>query len=375
MARSPSPNGYPTSVRLSDYDFTLPSEAIAQVPAEPRDAARLFVHERGSGKRRHLRVRDLPQLLQPGDLLVVNDTRVRPARLHGRRPSGARVELLFLGPAPVDASRTESVPWRALVRPAKKPVPGEVLDVDSGLQAELIEREWEGDQPGPVWSLHLRDPADLKARVEDLLERAGTMPLPPYIERGLDDSRDGADRERYQTVYAAKPGAVAAPTAGLHFTPDLLAALEHQGVRHATVTLHVGAGTFRPVQVEDPRQHEMHAEVYDLSAATVQAVRDTRARGGRVIAVGTTSARVLESCVGEDGELHAGCGETRIFLHPENPPRVIDGLMTNFHLPKSTLLMLVAGLVGRETILDLYAEAIAESYRFYSYGDAMLLLP
>jgi len=199
--------------------------------------------------------------------------------------------------------------------------------------------------------------------------------LPPYIERSMDDPRGVVDRERYQTVYAANSGAVAAPTAGLHFTPELLGALEQKGVRRATVTLHVGAGTFRPVKVDDPLQHEMHAEVYDLSADAVQAVRDTRARGGRVIAVGTTSARVLESCVGEDGELHPGCGETRIFLHPENPPRVIDGLMTNFHLPKSTLLMLVAGLVGRETILELYAEAIAEGYRFYSYGDAMLLLP
>jgi S-adenosylmethionine:tRNA ribosyltransferase-isomerase len=363
-------------VRLSDYDFTLPPEAIAQVPVEPRDAARLFVHKRNAADRYHRHVRNLTELLQPGDLLVVNDTRVRPARLHARRPSGARVELLFLGPAnaSTDAGADPAL-WRALVRPAKKPEPGEVLVVDGGLEAELVEREWEGDQPGPVWSMRLRDPADPTAPTEDLLERAGTMPLPPYIERGMDDPRGGADRERYQTVYATNPGAVAAPTAGLHFTPELLASLDELGVRRTTVTLHVGAGTFRPVQVENPLEHPMHSEVYDLSADTVEAVRRTRAEGGRVIAVGTTSARVLESCVGEDGELHPGSGETRIFLHPENPPRVIDGLMTNFHLPKSTLLMLVAGLVGRETILDLYAEAIAEGYRFYSYGDAMLLLP
>jgi S-adenosylmethionine:tRNA ribosyltransferase-isomerase len=232
------------------------------------------------------------------------------------------------------------------------------------VRARLVAR------PDSEWRVELVDPADPAAPVEALLERVGHVPLPPYIERADDE----LDRERYQTVFAAVPGAVAAPTAGLHFTPELLARLAARGVRRASVTLHVGAGTFLPVQSEDPRQHPMHSERYELTADAARAVQAARAAGGRVVAVGTTSARVLETCAGEGGELRPGAGETRLFLLPGAPFRAVDALLTNFHLPRSTLLMLVSAFAGRERILRLYGEAIERGYRFYSYGDAMLLL-
>ena len=352
-------------MRTEDFLYDLPPGAIAQEPAEPRDAARLLVHGVSEDRTRHDQVRGLVDELRAGDLLVVNDTRVLPARLFARRATGGRVELLFLGPAAGPG-------WRAMVKPARKLSPGEELDVVGGLVARTVARE--GD--GAVWTVELRDPDAPRTPIPALLERAGRMPLPPYIRRAAEgDPRDAADRERYQTVYATEPGAAAAPTAGLHFTPELLDALAARGVRRATVTLHVGLGTFLPVTAEEVEDHRMHAEVYEVPPAAVEAVRACRAAGGRVVAVGTTSVRALESSVDASGALVAGAGETRLFLKPGDRLRVIDGLMTNFHLPGSTLLMLVSALAGRERVLGLYEEAVREGYRFYSYGDAMLLLP
>lgn len=360
---------YRAPVRLEDFDYTLPPEAIAQRPVEPRDAARMLVHAvSGGSDAQHRTVRDLDEFLRDGDLLVVNDTRVRPARVLARRPSGGRVELLFL------EALGDGV-WRTLVRPGKKQRPGARLEVATGVGVELLERELAPDgTPAATWRVRWRSEADGDsepvARDEALLEAHGEVPLPPYIQRAA----DAADRERYQTVYARESGSVAAPTAGLHLTPELLDRLAARGVERASVTLHVGLGTFAPVQEEDPRDHPMHAEVYHLPEATAEAVARTRARGGRVVCVGTTSARVLESCAVEGGLVEAGAGETRLFLHPGRGPRVLDGLLTNFHLPRTTLLMLVASFIGTETTLRLYSEALREGYRFFSYGDAMLLL-
>jgi len=354
-------------MRVDEFDFELPSERIAQEPARPRDAARMFVHAAGADETRHLTVADLDQVLEPGDLLIVNDTRVRPARLHGRRATGARVELLLLGPLEDDGV------WRAMVQPAKKLKPGETIE---GLPDGLVARALERDGTTPFWSVELFDPAERGRSVEELLERSGRMPLPPYIARQAErDDHDGEDRERYQTVYARTTGAVAAPTAGLHFTPELLERLRGRGVERASVTLHVGLGTFLPVTAETLEEHAMHSESYELSRETVSAIAACKLRGGRVVCVGTTSVRVLESCANEGGQLIAGTGSTNIFLTPGYRFRVVDALLTNFHLPKSTLLMLVSALVGRERILRLYAEAMEQRYRFYSYGDAMLFLP
>jgi len=366
-------------VKTSDFDYELPSERIAQASAEPRDSARLLVCERASGAVRHRRVRDLPEELAAGDLLVVNDTRVLPARLEVRRASGGAVELLFLEPSEAgDPSRAGArPPWRALVRPARKLRPGEELAGAGGLVARALARERDpGGEAGAVWTVALSDPARPERGVEELLERHGRMPLPPYVARAHGgDPRDEADREAYQTLFAEHRGAVAAPTAGLHFTPELVGRLEAAGVARASVTLHVGLGTFQPVAVEDLEAHRMHAERYVLPEATARAVEAARARAARVVAVGTTTVRVLESCAADDGRLRPGGGATRLFLRPGTRFRAIDALLTNFHLPRSTLLMLVSALLGRERTLELYAEAIRREYRFYSYGDAMLILP
>lgn len=358
-------------MQTSDFDFHLPEELIAQEAVEPRDAARLLVAGPGGGARRAEQgtVGELGRWLRPGDLLVLNDTRVLPARVHARRETGGGVEALFLEPS---ASSAGSGAWRALVRPAKKLRPGERLDIEgSPVQLVALERD---DATGG-WSVSLEDPGRPGTGTEELLEEVGSMPLPPYIERAADE----ADRERYQTVYARTPGAVAAPTAGLHFTDELLASLRASGVDQATVTLHVGAGTFRPVTAERIEEHRMHSERYELSEETAEKVRACKERGGRVVAVGTTSARTLESCwdpesgTGPTARVRAARGATEIFIHPESPPRVCDALFTNFHLPKSTLIMLVAGFVGTEEVLSLYRHAVSEGYRFYSYGDAMLV--
>jgi len=365
---------------VGDFSFELPPGAIAVRPAEPRDSARLLVHRLAASSTRHATIRDLVDELRAGDLLIVNDTRVIPARVLARRLSGGRVECLFLEPAPTEG---EPRAWRALVRPARKLAPGECLTLDASgaLRVRAVEREGEGAAWRVVLEPHGNSGRSVEVggdgeaseppSVEALLEQVGSMPLPPYIDRPA----DAADSESYQTLFAAAPGAVAAPTAGLHFTDTLLAALEARGVERATVTLHVGAGTFLPVTAEKVSEHVMHEERYALSAATCAAVARTRARGGRVIAVGTTSVRVLESCVDAEGVLRPGAGRTRLFLVPGSRLRVVDGLMTNFHLPRSTLLMLVAAFAGRERVLGLYAEALARGYRFYSYGDAMLLMP
>lgn len=343
---------------VSDFDYSLPPERIATRPAEPRDAARLLVHDRATRLDEHRTIADLPQFLRAGDLLVLNDTRVRPWRLRGRRPTGGAVECLLLQ---FDGARGE-----AFVKPSKKLRAGDWLDME-GAAIDLLLVEPLG---GGRWRVEL---TARSGDVAGVLERVGRAPLPPYIAR---DGREdvAADRERYQTVFARVPGAVAAPTAGLHFTPELLARIEALGVQIAYVTLHVGEGTFAPLRTEVVEQHHMHAEAYELPAATAAAVVATRAAGGRVVAVGTTSCRVLETCANEDRTVTAGAGASSLFLYPGRPVRVVDALLTNFHLPQSTLLMLVAAFAGREEVLAVYRDAVERGYRFFSFGDAMLLV-
>ena len=340
------------------FDFDLPPERIALRPASPRDAARMLVLDGAGpeGATRDRLVSDLAGELRRGDLLVFNDTRVIPAQLEGMR-----------GEARIGATlhkREGPRRWRAFIRNAKRLRAGETIDFGAGVTAIATDRaedgsfalDFAGDEP-----------------VELLLDRAGRMPLPPYIAaRRPTDARDADD---YQTMFANEPGAVAAPTAALHFTPGLMAALEAAGVGHVTLTLHVGAGTFLPVKVEDTDEHKMHAEWGRIDAATADRINATRAAGGRVIAVGTTSLRLIESAADEAGRVHPFEGDTAIFITPGVRIRGIDGLMTNFHLPKSTLFMLVSALMGLERMQAAYAHAIAEGYRFYSYGDASLLLP
>lgn len=356
-------------MRLSDYQFDLPPERIALEPATPRDAARLFVLSRDGRPDEHRHFRDLGDYLAPGDLLVLNDTRVMPARLEARRAGhpGA-VELLLLRPA------TTEQRWEALARPARRLQPGTRLEVGAdAAPATVVEVRPDGRRV-----VEFDEGVDVRA----LMAARGHMPLPPYIAR----PDTPADRERYQTVYARAEGAVAAPTAGLHFTPERLAALEAAGVAVARVTLHVGIGTFRPVTADDPREHAMESEWYEVPAETAAAWAACRARGGRVVACGTTVVRTLETAAGggfggvtaEEAQggaplLATGGGWTKAFIYPPYAFRAVDALITNFHLPASTLLMLVAALVGRERLLAAYAEAIRREYRFYSYGDAMLI--
>lgn len=338
------------------YSFFLPPERIAQTPAERRDAARLMLVPRESGPSRHASITDLPAELRPGDLLVLNDTRVFPARILLRRATGGRVSGLLL-----EIPTGERFP--AMLEGRGKLREGDRLSGPEGIEV-LLERA-EGDG---VWTL--RATAGDVGRV---LMAHGRMPLPPYIRREKEsDERDALDRDRYQTVFADRAGAVAAPTAGLHFTEPLLAQLGARGVGTATVTLHVGPGTFLPVRVDDLAEHLMHTERYVVPAETADAIRSTRAAGGRVVAVGTTVVRTLEAAW--DGDAPAiGPGETDIFIRPPYTFRAVDALLTNFHLPESTLLMLVAAFVGRERILAAYEEAVREEYRFFSYGDAMLI--
>lgn len=354
-------------MNLSDFSYELPEECIAQQPAPVRDRARLLVHERGPDRSHHREVRDLLEFLHPGDLLVVNDTRVRRARLFARRMSGGRVEFLLLEPRP-------EVPgaWTALVHPARRLRVNERLVLEAApFVVHLLGRDQDPDgQAAMEWSVRIEDPQGLAVDAELVMERAGHVPLPPYVRRA-DEPQDGS---RYQTVYATSPGAVAAPTAGLHFTEELLDRLAERGVERATLTLHVGPGTFQPVKSERIEEHHMHSERFVLPPSTVEAVKRARARGGRVVAVGTTVVRALESSVDERDELQAGQGSTRLFLRPGARFRVVDVLFTNFHLPRSTLLMLVCAFAGQARVLRLYREAIVLGYRFYSYGDAMLLL-
>ena len=344
-----------SGTRLADYDYDLPPELIAQVPAPERDAARLLVLERASGRVQHATVRALAEYLRCGDLLVVNDTRVRPARLRCRTTSGGSVELLLV---------RERAPrhWECLGKPAKRLRPRSVLALPGGAAAVVMGRS----APGR-FAVEFDEGVDVLA----LLDRYGELPLPPYIKRP-----NGAleiDRERYQTLFAAVDGAIAAPTAGLHFTPALLAALERAGVQRAAVTLAVGPGTFQPVRTDDVRMHAMEPEWAVLPAATVEAIARTKAAGGRVVAVGTTTVRALESAARRPGGMAGGAFWADAFIMPGFGFRVVDALLTNFHLPRSTLLMLVSALAGRERILRAYEVAVRERYRFYSYGDAMLI--
>lgn len=356
-------------MKLSDLDYQLPPDRIAQTPAEPRDSARLLVHRVFEDETEHGHVRDLIHWIEPGDLLVVNDSRVRHARVMAQRASGGQVELLFL-----EALAKPVGAWRVLVRPGKKQRAGSLLKVAEGLGVRLLERETDSHgQPIATWIAALEGDRAQGRPDEELLESYGAIPLPPYIERAPDDPRLVQDATRYQTVYAAQIGSVAAPTAGLHFTRELLERLEDRGVQRAAVTLHVGLGTFQRVQLDDPEQHPMHVETYSLPQRTAELVAQTREAGGRVVCVGTTAARVLETCAQPGGLVAAGAGETRIFLRPPHGPQVVDALLTNFHLPRTTLLMLVASFIGTERMLRLYGEAIERGYRFYSYGDTMLL--
>lgn len=339
-------------MRRSDFQYDLPPELIAQFPPEKRGASRLLHLDRASGEVADLRFAQLPGLLRPGDLLIGNDTRVIPARLFGRKSTGGHVELL------VERLLDEHAVL-AQIRASKAPKPGTMITLEGGEEVEVTGRRED------FFTVRFASPQP----VTEILEAIGQLPLPPYIER----PPEAADRERYQTVFARENGAVAAPTAGLHFTPELLAELTKVGVNLAFITLHVGAGTFQPVRVEDLDQHQMHAEWLAVDAETCAKVEQTRAEGGRIIAVGTTSARALESAAAT-GELHPYQGDTRLFITPGYPFRVVNGLITNFHLPESTLLMLVCALAGYPAVMAAYRHAVAQRYRFFSYGDAMILL-
>ena len=343
-------------MRVDFFDFDLPQELIALRPARPRDAARMLVVEGRDAPFADMVVRDLPQLLRPGDVLVFNDTRVIPAQLDGRR-GDARIGATL-------HKRIDLRRWQAFIRNAKRVKEGDRIEFANGVTAIAEKRHEDGS-----FTLAFEG----KEPVEVLLERAGRMPLPPYIagKRQPDES----DRQDYQTMFASEDGAVAAPTAALHFTPELIEALDAAGVKRETLTLHVGAGTFLPVKVADTDEHRMHSEWGRIDEATADRLNAARASGRRVIAVGTTSLRLLESAADEGGIIRPFAGDTAIFITPGYRFRAIDGLMTNFPLPKSTLFMLVSALMRRERMLASYAHAIAEKYRFYSYGDSSLLLP
>ncbi|MCC5885000.1 MAG: tRNA preQ1(34) S-adenosylmethionine ribosyltransferase-isomerase QueA [Gammaproteobacteria bacterium] len=346
-------------MQRSDFHFDLPEALIAQAPLADRSGSRLLLLDGSTGATSHAAFRDLGAWLQPGDLLVCNDTRVIPARLFGRKDTGGEVEVLIervLAAGEVLAQ----------VRASKRPKPGRALLFDDG-RGETVSAEVVAEEAGGFLRLAFAD----ETQVTRLLDRIGHMPLPPYIRRP--DSE--ADRERYQTVYARRPGAVAAPTAGLHFTPDLLEELAAKGVAQTCVTLHVGAGTFQPMRVEQVEEHRMHSEWLEVGEAAAAAIAACRDRGGRVVAVGTTVVRTLESAASGAGRVAPATMETDIFIRPGYRFRVVDGLITNFHLPESTLLMLVSAFAGREPVLAAYAEAVAERYRFFSYGDAMLVWP
>ena len=340
-------------LKTSDYYFDLPEELIAQDPLENRDASRLLTLNRQTGETQHHTFRDLLEFLQPGETLVLNNTRVIPARLLGsRKETGGAVEILLL-------KRRENDVWETLVRPGKKMRPGtEVTFGDGSLTAKVLEVVEDGNR---LVQFHY------DGIFEEVLDRLGEMPLPPYITHKL------KDRERYQTVYAKFEGSAAAPTAGLHFTKELLEEIREKSVNIAYVTLHVGLGTFRPVKVDDVTQHHMHTEWYNVPEETAELINRTHGEGRRVICVGTTSCRTIESAADENGIVHAGADETSIFIYPGYKFKAMDALITNFHLPESTLVMLVSAFAGREHVLKAYEEAVRERYRFFSFGDAMYI--
>ena len=340
-------------MKRQDFYFDLPEELIAQDPLEDRSSSRLLVLDKKTGATSHHIFREIKDYLKPGDCLVINDTKVIPARLYGHKEeTGALIEILLL-------KRRENDIWECLVKPGKKARPGAKITFGDGiLKGEIIDIVDEGNR---LIQFHY------EGIFEEILDQLGEMPLPPYITHKLQD------KNRYQTVYAKHEGSAAAPTAGLHFTKELLQQVQDAGVKIAHVTLHVGLGTFRPVKVEDVTQHHMHSEFYVVEEDQAKLINDTKAAGGRVIAVGTTSCRTLESATGEDGILKAGSGWTEIFIYPGYRFKMIDGLITNFHLPESTLVMLVSALAGKEHIMAAYEEAVREKYRFFSFGDAMMI--
>ena len=340
-------------MKTSDFYYDLPKELIAQDPLEDRSASRLMHLNKETGDYDHAQFRDILKYLKPGDCLVINDTKVIPARLYGSKVgTDAAIEILLL-------KRRENDIWETLVKPGKKCKVGTVISFGDGiLTGEVVDIVDEGNR---LIQFHY------DGIFEEILDQLGEMPLPPYITHKLQD------KNRYQTVYAKHEGSAAAPTAGLHFTKELLQQVQDAGVKIAHVTLHVGLGTFRPVKVEDVTQHHMHSEFYVVEEDQAKLINDTKAAGGRVIAVGTTSCRTLESATGEDGILKAGSGWTEIFIYPGYRFKMIDGLITNFHLPESTLVMLVSALAGKEHIMAAYEEAVREKYRFFSFGDAMMI--
>lgn len=353
----------PAEYRLDAYDFDLPAELIAQEPLRSRDASRLLRLDRATGALEHRRFHQLSDLLHPGDLLVLNRSRVHPARLLGRRPNGGAAEVLLV-------RRREPGLWEALVRPGRRLRAGTVITVAPGLEVRIEAEAASAEGAAQAHAAPLRMVRLLAADPDSAVERHGHVPLPPYIRR----PDTPADRERYQTVYAQETGSVAAPTAGLHFTPELLETLRARGIETATLLLHVGPGTFRPVEAQDVRQHRVDPEHFVVPEAAASAVNRALAEGRRLIAVGTTVARALESALGDDRHLQPGPGETALVILPGHAFRSLSGLITNFHLPRSSLLLLVCAFAGRAHTLAAYQEAVRERYRFYSYGDAMLIL-
>lgn len=377
--------------RLADYGYPLPGELVAQSPAERRDASRLLCLNRADGRVSHQVFSDLPDLLLPSDVLVVNDTEVIPARMYGRKASGGKVEILLLnygvdegngnGGGPQAAAEARVVTCECMVRASKRPRPGTRLFFDRGLTAEVI------DSRDAVHTLRFESPEPFAS----VLYQIGRMPLPPYIHRNGRQAEDASDsirdadaslpssgdphddRIHYQTVYAARKGAVAAPTAGLHFTPELIERIRRKGVEVVAVTLHVGFGTFVPVRVDDIRDHHMHHERFRIPPETAAAVNLAREEGRRVVAVGTTSVRTLEYAADPDGRITPGGGSCDLFIYPGYRFKAVDGVITNFHLPESTLIMLVSAFAGRENVLAAYREAVVRKYRFFSYGDAMFV--
>ena len=347
-------------MNVADFDFQLPDELIAQEPPGERGGSRLMTLDRATGRTSHHRFSDLPSLLRPGDLLVVNDTRVFPARLIGTRlPGGGAAECFLVRPA------QEPDTWTALVHPGQRLREGSRMRFEAPgriLHAEVLGLHFHGRRTVKLWT-------EDGSPVRDAIDAIGHVPLPPYIKRADAPS----DRDRYQTIYARERGSIAAPTAGLHFTPEMLAALAGRGVERATVTLHVGYGTFQPVRVDRVEDHQVEAEHYEVTPGTAAALTRAKREGRRIVAVGTTTTRTLESLPVESGEITAGSGETTLFIYPGFEFKVVSGLITNFHLPKSSLLMLVAAFAGRDRILAAYREAIEQGYRFYSYGDAMFI--
>ncbi len=341
-----------TQYKKSDFYYELPQELIAQTPADPRDSSRLLVYDRATDSIQHRIFRDVTQYLRRGDVLVVNNTKVLPARLYARTPNGGKAEILLLKRLGIDR-------WEVLVKPGKKCRKGARLTVSEKLSLEVEDVTQSGERIVKFFC---------DGVFEEVLEEVGSMPLPPYIHEKLQD------KNRYQTVYAKTDGSAAAPTAGLHFTPELLQKIKDMGVEVVEILLHVGLGTFRPVKEDIITDHKMHSEYFSVSPAAAESINRAKAEGRRIIAVGTTSVRTLESVAGEDGKVAAKSGETNIFIYPPYKFKCVDALITNFHLPESTLIMLVAAMVGREKILEIYKDAVEKKYRFFSFGDAMMII-